>query len=244
MAATTETNEYVKLKLLVNEESNKVVFAEAGKDFVDILCSFLTMPLGTIARLMLNDSSMGPVSVGCLNSLYQTVKDLNKECIWKDSDKEMLLQPKNLSEDYCCNLKFNIDDSQPTKYFIRCLNSYCGYNSTLYLSTSMDDKDCKCRSDKLSVVLKHFHEGFVNSDSTFVITDDLNIMPNTMVYSSFCLLKNSGIVTSSTKEMTVNVTKEKVSIYIYSLFLCKSACCFLLSLHIYFLFLLASIHFD
>jgi len=40
MAATTETNEYVQLKLLVNEEKNKVVFAEAGKDFVDIRCSF------------------------------------------------------------------------------------------------------------------------------------------------------------------------------------------------------------
>lgn len=212
MAATTETNEYVKLKLLVNEESNKVVFAEAGKDFVDILCSFLTMPLGTVARLMQKNSSMGPVSVGCLNSLYQTVKDLNKECLWKDSDKEMLLQPKNSSEDYCSTLKFNIDDSQPTKYFIRCLNSYCDYSSTLYLSTSMDDERCKCRSAKRSVVLKHFHEGFVNSDASFVITDDLKIMPNTMVYTSFSLLKNSGIVTSSTKEMTVIVTKEKVSI--------------------------------
>ncbi|KEH23013.1 DUF674 family protein [Medicago truncatula] len=210
MASTTETNEYVKLKLLVNEESNKVVFAEAGKEFVDILCSFLTMPLGTVARLMQKDSSMGPVSVGCLNSLYQTVKDLNKECLWKDSDKEMLLQPKNSSEDYCSTLKFNIDDSQPTKYFIRCLNSYCDYSSTLYLSTSMDDERCKCRSAKRSVVLKHFHEGFVNSDASFVITDDLKIMPNTMVYTSFSLLKNSGIVTSSTKEMTVIVTKEKV----------------------------------
>ncbi|MCH90559.1 DUF674 family protein, partial [Trifolium medium] len=49
MADTTETEEYVQLKLLINKESNKVLFAEAGKDFVDILCSFLTMPLGTIA---------------------------------------------------------------------------------------------------------------------------------------------------------------------------------------------------
>lgn len=37
----------VSLKLLVNTETNQVLFAEAGKDFVDILCGFLTLPLGT-----------------------------------------------------------------------------------------------------------------------------------------------------------------------------------------------------
>ncbi|WJX81927.1 hypothetical protein P8452_64747 [Trifolium repens] len=101
MADTTETKEYVQLKLLINEDSNKVVFAEAGKDFVDILCSFLTLPLGTIARLSQKDSNMGPVTVGCLNSLYQSVVDLDKGYLWTDSIKEMLLQPKNSSEDYC-----------------------------------------------------------------------------------------------------------------------------------------------
>ncbi|MCH95887.1 DUF674 family protein, partial [Trifolium medium] len=94
MADTTKTEEYVHLKLLINEESNKVVFAEAGKDFVDILCSFLTLPLGTIARLLQKDSTMGPVTVGCLNSLYQSGADLDKGYLWTDSIKEMLLQPK------------------------------------------------------------------------------------------------------------------------------------------------------
>jgi hypothetical protein len=202
----------VQLKLLINEESNKVVFAEAGKDFVDILCSFLTLPLGTIAKLSQKDSNMGPVTVGCLNSLYQSVVDLNKGYLWTDSIKEMLLQPKNSSEDYCSSIKLNIDDTQPTKYFIRCPYSYCDYNSSLCLTTSMDYR-CKCGSSKRSVVLKHFREGFVNSDATFLITDDLVIMSNSMVYTSITLLKNSGIVTSATKEMTLNVTKEKVKYF-------------------------------
>ncbi|MCI76672.1 DUF674 family protein, partial [Trifolium medium] len=41
-ATTTQTEEHVSLKLLLNEKGDKVLFAEAGKDFVDILCSFLT----------------------------------------------------------------------------------------------------------------------------------------------------------------------------------------------------------
>ncbi|MCI65119.1 DUF674 family protein, partial [Trifolium medium] len=77
MAAATNTpltEENVSMKLLLNEKGNKVLLA--GKDFVDILCSFLTMPLGTFARLVEKESSIGPVTVGCLNSLYQSVRDM------------------------------------------------------------------------------------------------------------------------------------------------------------------------
>ncbi|PNY03248.1 DUF674 family protein [Trifolium pratense] len=112
---TTQTEENVSLKLLLNETGNKVLFAEAGKDFVDILCSFLTMPLGTIARLVEKETSIGPVSVGCLNSLYKSVADLDQSCFCADTIKQMLLQPINFAEDYCNTLKLNIDDTQPTK---------------------------------------------------------------------------------------------------------------------------------
>ncbi|MCI16694.1 DUF674 family protein, partial [Trifolium medium] len=117
MAATTQTEKHVSLKLVINEESNKVVFAEAGKDFIDILCSFLTLPLGTIARLSQKDSNMGPVTVGCLNSLYQSVSNLD-ECLWTNKSKELLLYPRNSSEEYCSTVKFNIDDLEPTEYFM------------------------------------------------------------------------------------------------------------------------------
>jgi len=50
--AGTQTDVHVPLKLVVNKETNKVLFAETGKDFVDVLFSFLILPLGTIARLV------------------------------------------------------------------------------------------------------------------------------------------------------------------------------------------------
>ncbi|CAJ2670489.1 unnamed protein product [Trifolium pratense] len=209
---TTQTEEYVQLKLVINEESNKVLFAEAGKDFVDILCSFLTMPLGTIARLLQKDSNMGQITIGCLNSLYQSVVDLDKRYLWTDSIKELLLKPKNSSEDYCSTLKLNIDDSQPTEYFI-CARNYFSSEcrSCRNISKSTYYKcSCGSRFDR-SFFLKRFCKGFVNSVATFVITDDLiNIIPNSAAYTTFSLLKNLGIITSSTKEMAVNVTKEKV----------------------------------
>ncbi|XP_045798138.1 uncharacterized protein LOC123892397 [Trifolium pratense] len=216
MASATQTEEHVQLKLLVNEESNKVVLAEAGKDFVDILCSFLTIPLGTIARLSQKDSNMGPVTVGCLNSLYQSVSNLD-ECLWTNTNKELLLYPRNSSEEYCSTLKFNIDDLESTEYFM-CGNKYCGRENRHYyaghgyiLSTSAYHECPRCKSHcNRSIFLKPYCKGFVNSVATFVITEDLTIMPNSMVHTSFSLLQNSGISTSSAKEITVNVTQEKL----------------------------------
>ncbi|XP_027903712.1 uncharacterized protein LOC114163606 [Vigna unguiculata] len=199
--AGTQTDEHVSLKLVVNAETNKVYFAEAGKDFVDVLFSFMTLPLGTIARLIDKDSKMGPITLGSLNSLYHSVAHLDTQY------KEMLLQPSNSAEDFCNTLKLNIDDTEPKKYFMctaacyrSLLNDYC---NTL--------RNCNCgRLLTHEVFLKHFSNGFVK-DGTFIITDDLIVMPNSVDYATFSLFQNLGIRNpSSVKEMTINVTKEKV----------------------------------
>jgi len=211
--ATTQAEERVSLKLLLNENGNKVLFAEAGKDFVDILCSFLTMPLGTIARLVEKESSIRQVTVGCLNSLYQSVADLDEGCFSTETIKQMLLQPINSAEDYCNALKINIDDNQPTKYFT-CWNFGGGSYHDMITSTDKDKDKHKCqcgRSFILPVFLKPLPQGFVNGVATYVITDDLIVMPNCIDYTSFGLFKEFGIKNpSSVKEVVLNVTKEKV----------------------------------
>lgn len=193
--------EVVSLKLLVNTDTNKVLFAEADKDFVDILCSFLTLPLGTIARLIQKKSNIEPVTIGCLNSLYQSVENMG------------LFTDYNSSEDYCRMLKINIDDSQPTKYFICSkYEDFCFQCS--YLSIGTKKSYCLyghplSRSVSLSAYDSCF--GFVKFNTSFVISDDLTVLPHSMDHTIFDLTNNFGIKsTSSIKEMTVNVTKEKV----------------------------------
>jgi len=114
----------ISLKVLVNKENNKVVFAEAGKDFVDVLLSFITLPLGTIARLVAKESNVQPVKIGSLSTLYESVSHLEEKFLWIQTCKEMLLQPRNSMEDYCKNLKLNIDDSEPkiTTFVRTCWN--------------------------------------------------------------------------------------------------------------------------
>ncbi|KAJ1437332.1 hypothetical protein SESBI_03659 [Sesbania bispinosa] len=183
-AASYEQVNKVSLSVLVDRERNRVVYAEAGKDFVDVLLSFLTLPLGTIARLIAKDSNMQSVRVGSLSSLYQSVADLDEQHLWTQNCKEMLLQPRNSMEPYCQKLKLNIDDTPPIQYFIcqdrDCLRKASSGEGCLNLST-FRNKKCHCGKLLNKVIYPEkltTENGFVNETAKFIISEDLNVMPN------------------------------------------------------------------
>jgi hypothetical protein len=93
----------IDVKLFVDKEKRKVLFAESDKEFVDVLFSFLTMPLGTIVRLLDKRSQMG-----CLDEVYKSVEDLSTEYFQTKACKAMLLKPLNAASRHCCRLKINV----------------------------------------------------------------------------------------------------------------------------------------
>jgi len=182
MAMAITEEEEVSLKVVVNKETNKVLFAEAKKDFVDVLFSFLTVPLATIVRLVENESTMGPVTIGSLNSFYHSVAALDFNGLWGQIFKPALLRPQNKAQEFCNSLKINIDNTHPPITFCPEL-----------------------------VILRRLEDGFVNDAETFVITDDLMVIPNTVDYSVLAQMQALGIKgPTSLKEITMNFTKKKV----------------------------------
>nr|KYP77122.1 hypothetical protein KK1_021393 [Cajanus cajan] len=144
--------------------------AEASGDFVDVLFSFLTLPLGTITRL--------EVEIGCIKNLYQSVRDLNPDVFWNKMCKEMLLFPHNPLEASCQRLKVNVDDTRPTKYF---MCDTCSKSNGLLVST-FDGAACSCGKlmTNETELLKESREGdngvFVKGDAMFLICDDLTVL--------------------------------------------------------------------
>lgn len=210
--AADGTEQHVTLKLMVMKGKKKVVIAEAGKEFVDILFSFLTLPLGTIARLVREESKVEPPELALLRSLHQSVENLDNGYLCTDACREMLLRPRNSMEAYCRRLKLNIDDTEPTEYFV-CNNLiYCSYTSPVLLS-SFKNKQCRCGrmlAKPISAEASCVFDGFVKSNSRFMITDDLKVIPNSMD-KIVNVLKNSGIKSmSSVNVMSVNITKNQV----------------------------------
>lgn len=191
MADTKETE--ISLKVVIDRAKKKVVFAEASSDFVDILFSFLTMPMGTIVRLLANrsDPSHEKVSIGGFNNLYKSVANLDHMYFGTKECQDMLLQTRNSAEVQCQNLKIKIDDMKPIQYFI------CeGFSneSSPYLSTCNTAKCKKCYLPfRREIHFDAIGEGvFVPKTLSFVISDDLHVIPNNPT-STLGILESSGI---------------------------------------------------
>ncbi|CAN1176259.1 hypothetical protein LINPERHAP2_LOCUS32446 [Linum perenne] len=81
----------VSLKLLIDKQTRKVVYAEAGKEFVDFLVTILSLPLGTVTTLLSKNDM-----IGCLGSLYKSIEDLNDLYIIQSTtqSKKSILNPR------------------------------------------------------------------------------------------------------------------------------------------------------
>ncbi|CAL4896019.1 unnamed protein product [Urochloa decumbens] len=84
----------ISLKLLVETRSKRVLFAEAGKEFVDFVFSLLTLPIGAVAKLV----SAGTMH-GSVGRLYKSVDHMGASYLQPGADKSELLQPGVLHPD-------------------------------------------------------------------------------------------------------------------------------------------------
>jgi len=100
------------LRLLINKETERILYAEAGKDFVDLLFSFLTLPTGSVIKLL--SASGRPKKVACITSLYNSVEKL--QTVFMKADKSHLLEPKVISPHYSDVLRIKCSPD-PTVYY-------------------------------------------------------------------------------------------------------------------------------
>ncbi|XP_042426172.1 uncharacterized protein LOC122014045 [Zingiber officinale] len=162
----------ITLKVFVNKTKNCVAFVESDADFVDVLLSFLTLPVGTVVRLLNKQSSLG-----CFDKLYQGVEQLDEKCLATEACRSMLTKPVNSSGIKCQKLKINIDEMG--ELYI-CL-SYCCVNRSLSYYSGLE---CQCGYDVKKAITydlkrdddnyENFQRVFVKGDK-FVVTDALCI---------------------------------------------------------------------
>lgn len=133
----------LQIKTVINKEKTKLLFAEAGSDFTDVLLSFLLLPLATIVKAL--DKHYGdeaPV-VGSLNTLYKSIANLGSIHFLSESCKKNVLTPKSPYEKELCQLRLNVDPTKPT----------------------------------VSELGKTYGGVLTDGAASFVITDDLRVMP-------------------------------------------------------------------
>ncbi|XP_077252478.1 uncharacterized protein LOC143891857 [Tasmannia lanceolata] len=200
----------LSLKLLVNNKSNKVLFGEAGKDFIDFLMSLLALPIGSVIRLLTKQNM-----VGCLGKLYESVENLSDSYTQPGHNKNFLLNPLMPSIPSCPNpllLLENRTNSQSKNMYYRCSNS-----SSHYYVTRIKGSLCPTCKFQMTIEVPYVflnnientvsngEGGFVKSVVTYMVMDDLVVTPMSTI-SSIALLnkfnvKDTGVLEEKVVEV-------------------------------------------
>ncbi|KAJ4980205.1 hypothetical protein NE237_010985 [Protea cynaroides] len=209
----------MSLKLLVDKNRNKVLFAESGKDFVDFLFSLMKFPVGAIVRLLTPTQT----TTGCIGNLYSSVNNLDNLYMQPKVDKSELLQPKIafsgnemqmlLMQDCQGNGKSSSNEPMKVKYYGCIKSPNCSYSRSCYKSVTTV-MGAPCGSCGVGMTLElNFVDGerstvvngggsavgYVKEVVTYLITDDLVVKPMSTI-SSITLLNRCRVKDIETLE--------------------------------------------
>ncbi|XP_016445826.2 uncharacterized protein LOC107771011 [Nicotiana tabacum] len=192
---TTSKETKLSMKLLIDTTARKVLFAEAEKDCVDFLFHILSLPVGTVTRL-LKEKEM---KCGCLPNLYESVENLNDKYIQSNQCKDILLKPKS-SVGNITSVPFLLLNDVPTPE----RSFYCCSNNSGHFTVS-DDPSALCPTCQYSISRKLTYVappdskeaeaatgGFVKDVITCMVTDDLVVKPMSTI-SSIALLNKFSV---------------------------------------------------
>ncbi|GMI80682.1 hypothetical protein like AT3G09110 [Hibiscus trionum] len=197
--AAEDSMSQVTLKLLIDTKSNKVLFAEAGKDFVDFLFNLLSLPVGIVIKL-LKTSCM----VGSLGNLYESVENLNETYMQPNRNKDSVLNPRA---------------SAPVSGVPPLLAYDVGYKVYMcrqYHRNVADDPRTVCpqckemMSTEVPVVVPDVGKGeasdggFVKGVVTYMVMDDLAVKPMSTISSIAMLNKFNVKEVGALQEKTVH----------------------------------------
>ncbi|KAG0516606.1 hypothetical protein BDA96_09G017800 [Sorghum bicolor] len=188
----------ISLKLLIDNKAKKVLFAEAGKEFVDFVFSLLTLPIGAVAKLV----SAGTMD-GSVGRLYESVDRMGSSYLQPGTDRSDLLQPKVLHPDARELLLLRGrggDDESPIGRFR--LYTCAGYCATAAAEANVTCPQCKLlMATEVSFVLPYAAAaaaaassssapggdegagGYVKGVVTYMVTDGLEVTPMSAISS-------------------------------------------------------------
>ncbi|CAL4951587.1 unnamed protein product [Urochloa decumbens] len=212
MATTNTTTKMLSMKLLIDRNAKRLLFAEASKDVVDFLFSLLALPLAAAVKLLGKDDIAG--SVG---NLYGSVESLDCTYVLPGAAKDALLRPAvPSSPDGAALLRLPPPPPPHGRSLVmyRCtsiFNSSC----RTYI-TDAYGKACPTCGNRMAAAAQYLPPtgqtvagaaaaGFVQGVVTYTVMDDLTVTPMSAI-SSFSLL-NAFAVTdlAALQEKTVQL---------------------------------------
>ncbi|KAK4441218.1 hypothetical protein Salat_0456700 [Sesamum alatum] len=190
----------VSLNLFIDTQGKRVLYAEAAKDFVDFLFNVLCQSVGTVIGLTPNPEA----AAGSLVSLYKSINELNESYFLQKHIKDTALTPAAHRSGFDVPL-LALNYTPTAKTYYRCSVSYCANQHVSDVSGLV----CPYCKGIMSVTMRYLSpptttrsNGFVKGMVTYMVMDDLSVMPLS-TKSTITLLKEFNV-------KNVNAVEEKV----------------------------------
>ncbi|KAL4576361.1 hypothetical protein LXL04_012453 [Taraxacum kok-saghyz] len=191
MAASSSASSQVSLKLLIDTNAKKVLFAEGNKEFVDFLFYILSLPIGTVIKLLTKNSM-----VGSLGKLYDSIENLSDTYMQPNQSKNSVLNPKTVNFGANVPLLITNDNVPMAQHFYRCSNCY----NENYISDDIAARCPSCNSCTMNCEMAYVKGpgavketaeggGFVKGVVTYMVMDDLEVKPMSTISSITMLNK-------------------------------------------------------
>ncbi|XP_021867532.1 uncharacterized protein [Spinacia oleracea] len=159
------------MKIIIDKKTNKVVFAEAGKQVVDLIFHILSLPLATVVNLLHENNKD---VIGCLAEVFNSVESLDSSYLESNLNKNSILNPTTA-------IVVPLLSTKPTtqNHLLKC---YTCSNSTLVCCLSdRQGTVCGHHSTKMTTVRSLVYEprtpGYVKEAVAFMVMDNLEVKP-------------------------------------------------------------------
>ncbi|XP_075670309.1 uncharacterized protein LOC142640102 [Castanea sativa] len=162
----------VSLKLMIDtKESCRVVYAEAGKDFVDFLLNIVTLPIGTFIPLLNREM------VSSLGNIYDSFANLSTTYLRPNVNKDFLLSPKAYFSSGTAGFPLQLPNVESSRKLYKCCLNVserkalcgCGYS----MSQESKYTGTPSANDPYSSNVGDYVKGKV----TYLVMDDLVVKP-------------------------------------------------------------------
>ncbi|MCO5557163.1 hypothetical protein L7F22_010722 [Adiantum nelumboides] len=200
----------MKVRLLVNRATQKILYMEAGNDFVDLLLGFLQLPVASILGVF-----NGDLEVGSIGKVHESLRKLSASSLVVAKDK--LLNPPSAFQLSKKNAKLLLPSAAATANPITTVYR-CSYNAShnSIVSLALGGYCNFCGGNSLNTAVSVINNvpaaagcaaapaaaasstaapdtsnvtGFVQHYLSFIITDDLSILPASTIESIVLLNK-------------------------------------------------------
>ncbi|XP_028790130.1 uncharacterized protein LOC114746413 isoform X1 [Neltuma alba] len=223
----------VSLKLLIDTKEERVLFAEASKEFIDFLFNLLRLPLGTVTRLLTKNAM-----VGCLGKLYESAENLDDVYLNNpEQDRNALLKPSApLVSGYLLPAA-NDDDHHDTNSSGAAPNlytcgggfgSHCNYAVTYVMDMACPScgrrMNCAVQlvGNDIKVAEDSSAKGFVKGGFTYTVMDDLEVRPMSTISTITLISKFKVKDISSIQERVVELGMEEGTKLLKASLQCKN----------------------